>query len=202
MVKFQVESNSDAWIADSVSDFCVVCCTFQPSTGIWKTPCFTRWQMIIIQSCFASNSLVIFTAINISNKHTPRFRFTLTLRLSIIMDFRLTQTARVKRCERAPFPIPGRGIYNLWSERLVNMTNPYKSSKICLNYAWNGLARPTSIANTVSLLATSIDSTHPLQAMCIRQLHTFMHTTAAALISMQTWMRMQMQCATGYVCAL
>ena len=37
-----------------------------------------------------------------------------------------------------------------------------------------------------SLLAIPIDSTHPLQAMCIRQLHTCMHTTAAALISMRT----------------
>ena len=63
------------------------------------------------------------------------------------------------------------------------MTNPYKSSKICLHY---GLARPTSIANTTSLLATPIDLTHPLQAMCIRQLHTCMHTTAVVLISIQT----------------
>ena len=69
--------------------------------------------------------------------------------------------------------------------RVYGMTNPYKSSKICLHYASNGLARPTSIANTASLLATPIDLTHPLQAMCIRQLHTCMHTTAAALISMQ-----------------
>ena len=78
------------------------------------------------------------------------------------------------------------------------MTNPYKSSKICLHYASNGLARPTSIANTASLLATPIDSTHPLQAMCIRQLHTCMHTTAAALISMQTDVDADAMC-DGYV---
>ena len=62
------------------------------------------------------------------------------------------------------------GHLGIWA--LVNTTNPYKSSKICLNYASNGLARPTSITNTASLMATPIDSTHPLQAMCIRQLHT------------------------------
>ena len=86
--------------------------------------------MIILQSCFASNShsfLVIFTAIKISNKRTPRFRFTLMLCPSIILDFRLTQTvdcaARVKRCyKRAPFPIPGKGII-LYNMLLCNSTN-------------------------------------------------------------------------------
>ena len=63
------------------------------------------------------------------------------------------------------------------------MTNPYKSSNICLYYASNGLARPTSIVNTASLLATPIDSIHPLQAMCIRHIRTCTPTTAAALIS-------------------
>ena len=64
------------------------------------------------------------------------------------------------------------------------MTIPYKSSEICLHYASNGLARwPTSIVSTASLLATPIDSIHPLQAMCIRHIRTCTPTTAAALIS-------------------
>ena len=49
-----------------------------------------------------------------------------------------------------------------------------------------------------ALLATPIDSTHPLQAMCIRQLQTCMHTTIAALISMQTDVDADAMC-DGYV---
>ena len=60
----------------------------------------------------------------------------------------------------------------------------------------NCLARPTSIANTASLLAMTID--YPLQAMCIRQLHT--HTAAAALISMQIDVEEDAMC--DGVCAL
>ena len=61
------------------------------------------------------------------------------------------------------------------------MTNPYKSSKICLHYASNGLARPTSIVGDTYRLDPSTAGHVYTSATNI-----CMHTTIAALISMQT----------------
>ena len=54
-------------------------------------------------------------------------------------------------------------------------------SSLLLQMVWKG----PQASQTLRLLVTPIDSTHPLQAMCIhvRQLHT--PTTAAVLIFMQ-----------------
>jgi hypothetical protein len=50
------------------------------------------------------------------------------------------------------------------SERLVNTTNPSKSSKIWLRYALNHVARPTSVANTAFLPIGHAYRFSPLQA--------------------------------------
>ena len=117
---------------------CVVCfCTFQPSTGIRNAPCFTHWQIIILQSCFVSNShsfLVIFTAIKISNKRTPRFWLTLTLRPSIILDFRLTRTARVKRCNEPRFQSRGGEYIIIYARTVQHLSSPLLVSLLSLNH--------------------------------------------------------------------
>ena len=66
--------------------------------------------------------------------------------------------------------------------------------------AWQGPRASQTLRFSIVGDTYPIDSTHPLQAMCIRQLHTCMHTTAAALISMQINVDADAMC--DGVCAL